>query len=189
MVCITEETQILALLIQRDENALREMTLRYGDTCHAIAASILGNQQDAEEVWNDALMKIWETIPPPQPASLFAYLAVMVRNLAYDHIRSRHRKKRFGHLARLALEELAECIPSDLNIEQQLEAKQFGIAIASFLETLPKETRTLFLQRYWVMLPVRDISKRYGIKENTVKSTLRRTRERLRCYLEKEGYL
>ena len=46
----------------------------------------------------------------------------------------------------------------------------------------------IFLRRYWFVDSVRDISERFGINENSVKSILFRTRERLRKHLEREGF-
>lgn len=184
-----EESEILNLFAARDEDALVQLNAKYGEIGHKIAANILGNGQDAEEVWNDALMELWTTIPPQRPQSLFAYLAVLIRNLAYDKCRAKTRKKRFGEQVRIALDELAECLPSQINVEEQADARQIGQAINAFLAKQPQAVRILFVQRYWAALSVAEIAERYGLNENTVKSTMRRTREKLRTYLEKEGYL
>ena len=45
------------------------------------------------------------------------------------------------------------------------------------------------MQRYWAMMSVREIAQRYQLRENTVKSTLKRMRDRLADYLKKEGFL
>lgn len=184
-----EDSELLALLTARDEDALSQITAQYGTVGKKIAANILGNAQDAEEVWNDALMELWNTVPPQRPRSLFAYLAVLIRNMAYDKCRAKTSKKRFGEQIRLALDELSECIPSAMDVEEQTDARQIQAAVNDFLAAQPKSVRILFLQRYWAMMSAADIARKYGMNENTVKSTLRRTRERLRTYLEKEGYL
>ena len=58
-----------------------------------------------------------------------------------------------------------------------------------FLHTLPERDCSVFLRRYWYVEPVERIAARYGMKENTVKTSLFRTRRKLRTYLEKEGIL
>ena len=60
-------------------------------------------------------------------------------------------------------------------------------AIDRFLRTLPSRETTMFLRRYWYVDSISDIAIRYNMKENTVKSILFRTREKLRKYLEQEG--
>ena len=56
-----------------------------------------------------------------------------------------------------------------------------------FLHSLPSRDCDIFLRRYWYVEPVADIGERYGLKASTVKSSLYRSREKLRRFLEKEG--
>ena len=177
------------MLTERNDEALQEIIVKYSSSCVGIARNILGSREDAEEIWNDALMKTWDTIPPQKPQSLFAYLAVMVRNFAYDRYRSGKSKKRMGEQIHVTLDEFSECIPSGVDVAEETEYRLSGEAVARFLQTLPRSTRVIFMQRYWAMMPVKEIAAKYDLNENTVKSTLKRTRERLREYLEKEGYL
>ena len=61
--------------------------------------------------------------------------------------------------------------------------------ISEFLRTLPKNERNVFLRRYWYFDSITEICKRYGYGESKVKMMLKRTREKLFSYLEKEGML
>lgn len=61
-------------------------------------------------------------------------------------------------------------------------------ALNAFLGGLDEEKRNMFVRRYWFLDSVADIAKRYGISESKVKTTLFRCRNRLREYLNKEGY-
>ena len=56
-----------------------------------------------------------------------------------------------------------------------------------FLSKLPKQTRGIFLRRYWGLESVRDIAQTLGLSESKVKVTLYRTRKKLKAYLEQEG--
>ena len=47
----------------------------------------------------------------------------------------------------------------------------------------------MFLRRYWSTEPMADIARRYGMREATVRTSLFRTREKLKRHLEKEGLL
>ena len=87
----------------------------------------------------------------------------------------------------LALDELGECIPSAQRVEYALEQKELAAAIDRFLRTLPEKDCNLFLRRYWYVDSISVIADRYGMKENTVKSILFRTREKLRKFLGEEG--
>ena len=56
----------------------------------------------------------------------------------------------------------------------------------AFLHTLSEQACSVFLRRYWYAEALEEIAVRYGLKVNTVKTSLFRTRQKLRAYLEKE---
>ena len=68
-----------------------------------------------------------------------------------------------------------------------MEDKEIGRVMDAFLEGLPRETRLIFLRRYWHADSIAEIAARYGITESKVKMQLSRTRSKLRTYLEREG--
>ena len=55
------------------------------------------------------------------------------------------------------------------------------------LRTLPERDCNVFLRRYWYGETLEEAARRYGMKLKTVKTSLYRSREKLRKYLEKEG--
>ena len=78
------------------------------------------------------------------------------------------------------------CIPDDSQ-ERFLEGRELGRIMNAFLENLPKESRLIFMCRYWHLDTIAEIAARYGMTESKVKSQLSRTRAKLCTYLEKEG--
>ena len=88
-----------------------------------------------------------------------------------------------------AQSELSECVPAPGRVEQALEARELAEAIDRFLRTLPERECSIFLRRYWYVDSVQDIAARYALRENTAKSILFRTREKLRRYLAGEGII
>lgn len=89
----------------------------------------------------------------------------------------------------LVLDELAECIPDVRSTEEAVEAAELERMLNDFLHTLPERDCNVFLRRYWYVEEYGEIAKRYNMKLNTVKTSLFRTRARLREYLEKEGVI
>lgn len=79
-----EDAEIIALLGQRRESALDGITHRYGRMLKNLAGRILPTAQDAEECINDALLDIWNTIPPKCPESMASYTAMLTRRRAVD---------------------------------------------------------------------------------------------------------
>lgn len=64
-----------------------------------------------------------------------------------------------------------------------------GRAISDFLRTQRPGARTAFLRRYWYAEGVEEVASRLGWSVSKTKSSLFRTRNKLREYLHQEGYL
>jgi len=182
-----DDKLILDLYFDRRESALEETKLKYGRRLHQTAMNILHSHEDAEECVSDTLLKAWEAIPPARPESFGAYLAKITRNIALNKIEANNAIKRGGGEVAILLSELEDCLPASDNIEAIYEATIVTEAINSFLDTLEKSARAVFVLRYFHGDSIRDISKRYRVSEGTIKSVLFRLRKKLKIFLEKEG--
>ena len=80
------DNEMIRLLFERNETVIAEIENRYKKQCMRVARNILRNEQDAEECFNDALLKLWNTVPPKEPRSLFAYLSVITEILHWTDI-------------------------------------------------------------------------------------------------------
>lgn len=183
------DTLILSLLQKRDESALQQLRNDYGKLCGKIAFDILGCREDSEECVSDMLMKVWQTIPPLHPESLRAYLITLIRHLAIDRYHILTAQKRGGTQFCEALDELQEVLASDENVSAAVEKRELTLAAERFLDTLSPQTRKIFLRRYYMADSVRDIAAHYDMSVSAVKISLMRTRNKLKQYLKKEGFL
>ena len=181
--------RILLMLHNRNEQALKDSVQLYGALCRSVARNILGSDEDAEECLNDALLRVWNAIPPANPENYCAYLLKAVRNAALDRYKSRRRGKRGGGQVSQALDELTEIFPAAENVERELEQRELMQAVTVFLQNLPEKQRDLFICRYWQSAAVADLAARFGMTENAVKVMLARLRKRLQTYLREEGLL
>ena len=186
----TEDRQIISLLECRDEAALKALTAQYGKLGKSIAGQILGNDEDAEEVWNDALMQLWNAIPPAKPENLRAYLVTVVRRLAYDRIDRANAKKRGGGTPAVSLETLTEAQhPAVREVEELFDAACLNDAVNRFLGTLSDDACTIFVQRYGNDRTVAESAEMYQISRNKTALSLMRTRIKLKKFLREEGFL
>ncbi len=87
------------------------------------------------------------------------------------------------------MEELLECVPAVHSTEEAVEAAELERLLNEFLHILPQKDSNIFLRRYWYAEEYSEIAKRYRMKLNSVKTSLFRTRAKLRKYLEKEGVI
>ena len=181
-----DDREIIALFYERSEQAIVELSKKYGAVCTKVANHILNNRQDAEECVNDAYLGAWNTIPPQNPNPLLSYICRIVRNLAIKKYHANSALKRNSHYD-IALDELEECIQTNETVENELAVKELAEAINQFLSTLSKENRMMFVRRYWFSDSVADIAEMFEISSRNVSLRLLRVRKGLKKYLEKEG--
>ena len=184
---ILKDTEILDLYWAREERAISETEKAYGNYCYSIAWHILYSKEDSDECVNDTWLRAWNVIPPKRPERLKLFLGTITRNLSLDRWKGKRTMKLGSGEIFLTLDELAECVPDAHNTEAVVEAAELERLLNRFLHSLPERECNVFLRRYWYVEEYGEIAKRYGMKLNTVKTSLFRTRARLRKYLEKEG--
>ena len=182
-----EDSKIIDLFFARQEQAIVELSQKYGAVCSKIARNILSNSFDAEECVNDAYLGAWNTIPPKRPDQLSAYICRIVRNLSISRYHSNTAVKR-NSFYDIALDELEECLASAASVEEEISAKELSGLLERFLETLDTENRVMFMRRYWYSDSVSDIAERFHMSSNNVSVRLSRIRGRLKKFLRKEGY-
>lgn len=180
-----EDEKIIQMFFRRNEQAVVETDRAYGRKLYVLSNNILNNREDAEESVSDTYMKTWEVIPPQRPNFFYAFLASICRHLSLHKVDWRMAAKRNAEIVSLT-QEMELCIPDSAQ-ERALEGKELGRILDAFLESLPKESRLIFLRRYWHVDTIAEIAQRYGMTESKVKSQLSRTRAKLCTYLEKEG--
>ena len=122
----------------------------------------------------------------PEAEELF--LAAITRNLSLDRLKERKTAKRGGGAAVLALDELSECVSGSPEVEDAVIAKELSESVGRFLDTLPPETRKLFLRRYFFLESAEEIAQMYAMRPGTVTVALHRTRKKLREHLKREGF-
>jgi RNA polymerase sigma-70 factor (ECF subfamily) len=105
--------------------------------------------------------------------------------LCFGRLDYKNAKKRNFETATLS-DELANCIPETL-AESELEDKIIGEIMTAFLNTLSKDHRMIFMRRYWLCEPISDVANHLKVSESKVKTSLHRTRIKLKTYLEMEG--
>lgn len=181
-----EDQAIIALFQSRSEDAIQACREEYDSYLSSLALRILKDTADAEECVSDTYLQLWQRIPPDEPQHFKAYLAAICRYFAFDRLDRRHAKKRNAEIVELT-EELQACLP-DRSAEEELDLRELGRTLDRFLRTLSAEQRRIFLRRYWFADTVKEVAVNCGISESKVKTSLFRTREKLRTYLESEGY-
>lgn len=184
-----DDSRIVQLYWDRDEEAIPASEEKYGGYCTVIAVNILASREDAEECVNDTWMNAWNTIPPRRPHLLRTFLVKLTRNLALNRYKHNTADKRGGGELPLVFDELDGCVSGKEDIQQSFDRRELMSAVNDFLATLPMKKRQLFVCRYWYADGVAQIAARFGMSEGAVSMTLSRLRERLREYLTERGFV
>ena len=179
---------IVELFLERREEAISELDEKYGRQCRKIAVGILNDRQDAEECVNEAYLAVWRTVPPQRPEHFFAFVCKIVRNLSLKRYEQSSAEKRNSRYA-VAMEELEETLASPERVDEEIEARELLQTLESYLGTLSKENRVIFLRRYWFFDSYADIARRTGLTEKNISVRLTRLRRELYKYLQKRRVL
>lgn len=181
-----DDSKIIELFFERSEQAIVELSNKYGPVCIRIAENILNNRLDSEECVSDAYLGVWNTIPPQRPDPLLSYVCRIVRNLALKKYHANTAQKR-NSVYDVALEEIAECLPSPASVEDEAAANETAGIINSFLETLDQQSRILFVRRCWHADSIEELAGLFNTSRHYISVRLSRIRKALRKYLAKEG--
>ena len=183
-----EDSRIVQLYWDRDQEAIPATSEKYGSYCGSIARNILGSREDAEECVNDTYLDAWNNMPPHKPSVLSVFLGKITRRVSIDRYRRKHAGKRGGGEMDLVLDELEDCVSDPTDVEIAVEQAEMVRLIREFLDSLPLTERRVFLRRYWYMDSITAIASDFGFTESKTASMLHRVRNKLRCKLESEGY-
>lgn len=180
-----ENAVITELFFKRSEKAISECQIKYGKLAFSVSYNILHSCEDAEECVNDAMLGLWNSIPPERPRSLVSYLCSLVRNISLNRYDYNHASKRNQGMNEI-LEELEGVLASP-DWEDELHEGEITDAINAFLEEQKEKDRVIFVRRYYYSDAISDISLAMGDSEGAIAMRLQRLRAKLRKKLEKEG--
>lgn len=184
------DEDIIELYFRRSESAVVETKNKYEKYLIKIAYNVLADTEDSKESVNSTYYAAWNTIPPHRPNILSTYLGKITRRISIDMFRKRKSIKRNASEYALSLSELDECFSIAEDTPENLyDAKVLADAINRFLRTLPDDARNTFIGRYYFMDSLRDVAQYCGMSESKAKSLLFRTRQHLKEFLTKEGFV
>jgi RNA polymerase sigma-70 factor (ECF subfamily) len=152
---------------------------------YSYACYVLGNRQDAEDVTQEAFIRLWDRCPATERNAMLVWLQRVVRNLCIDVRRRRGRgSDREVDLAAVAPHELAQgSRGSQPDPERRLVRNERQRALLEALERLPVETGELLWLHYFEGLKYREIAALTAANPTTVKVRVHRARRELRRWL------
>ncbi len=181
------DKKIVSMLWNRDEDAIRLMEEHYGNYCRQISYGIVKNYEDAADCLNDTWLQTWRSIPPNRPDNLRAYVAKIVRNISLNVVIHNQAFRRGSGTVPLVYEELEEMLGGEDSVEHMIDKNTFTELLNTFLGSLEKKDRDIFVLRFWYFWEVKEIARKYGVKEKAISNILYRLKGKFRSYWESQS--
>ncbi|MDX1388288.1 MAG: RNA polymerase sigma factor, partial [Acidobacteriota bacterium] len=152
------------------------------DRVHSYAAWMLKDAEDARDVAQDALIRLWTHRESVRLDSVKSWLLKTVHNLSIDRIRRRKTR------AETDVDDLTTMVDDTRpGPEQTARGGEVGRIIGKALTTLSDRDRSMVLMREVHGLTYNEIAENVELPLGTVKAALHRARERLRRELVGAG--
>lgn len=170
-----DDHQLMSAVAEGDRRAFRVLAVRHLAWALRLASRLAGNPTDAEDIVQEAMLRVWVNAPTWRPAASFrTWFYRVVVNLALDW---RRRKP----LA--PLEDAGE--PADPNPDPQaaLDKIQTARAVAAAIAELPERQRAALVLTYYEELNNAEVARLLGASVGGVEGLLVRARRTLRLRL------
>ncbi|MEL6210214.1 MAG: sigma-70 family RNA polymerase sigma factor [Pseudomonadota bacterium] len=139
-----DEAALLARYARGDAAAARVLTLRLTPRAYAQAVRLLGDRAEAEDVAQEAMMRLWKIAPDWRTgeAKVTTWLYRVVANLCTDRLRRRPRGP-------VALDEVTEPLDPAPGAEEHMLGRARRDALSAALASLPERQRLAVMLRHF----------------------------------------
>ncbi len=169
------DVALMARVARGDELAFRQLSRRHLPAMVGLARRVLGNAADAEDVAQEAMLRVWTHAPRWQPLAAFrTWLTRVVVNLCLD------RKRRAPWVALEAAGEIVDPTPGATAIAEQSERER---ALTAAIAELPDRQRTAIILTYTEGMTNAQVADALGTSVSAVETLLIRGKQNLRAKL------
>jgi RNA polymerase sigma-70 factor (ECF subfamily) len=180
-----EYNSLLARCALRDEAALQELYAKTSPRLYALAFGIVKRKEWAEEILQDAFVKIWMNADRfrPDKSGSMTWISANVRNRAVDKIREVQRNPL---LQDYKLDDVTETplLSEEMHPDDYTLMSQDMQSLMNCLGTLEPNQKEVILLSYYHGYSHQELSDKLTQPLGTVKGWIRRGLERLRLCLD-----
>jgi RNA polymerase sigma factor (sigma-70 family) len=166
----------MARVLQRDANAFRMLVDRHADLLYRIAYRMIGDRGDAEDVAQEALLRLWRDATRWQAgrSGVGAWLNRVVVNLCLDRLR----RRRFA-----SDEAVPERADDAVLAPEAIDAARQRAATVAAIAALPDRQRAAIILTYYEEVSNQVAAEAMDMKIKAFESLLLRARMALRTTL------
>jgi RNA polymerase sigma-70 factor (ECF subfamily) len=176
------EPQLVAALKMRDRAAFTWLYDHYSNALFGVINRIVGSEAIAEDVLQEAFIRIWKNIESYTPAkgALYTWLLNVCRNAAIDEVRSKAYRK---EVQNRNLEDNVHAV----NMKTQVTSRVDHIGLNAVVDRLKPEHRSLIDKVYFEGYTQEQVAKELGMPLGTVKTRIRAAMSHLRGIMKVKG--
>ena len=181
------ETEKLAFrLVNDDESALAEIIDRFTPLVSTVIYNMANGSlstADLEELTSDTFVTLWYHRKQMQIDKLKGFLCCIAKNKARDRLKSVRRH------ATVSIEDEDMDFEDGMMVSEEIENKLVTEALYKALEEIGEPDREIIIRHYYYYQSSTEISEKIGMKSETVKSRIKRAREKLKALLSERGFV
>jgi len=154
---------------------------KYDDELRRYLLKMLGNQEDAKEVAQEAYIKLYRLKNPKDIKYPKTLLFKVASNLAIDRMQQKCR------IYEQNCHEFDQEVDYSANTEQQVASMEALQYIAQIVQEMPKKRRQVLVMKKFSELTTREISCQLGITRSTVEQHITKALKYCRDRLKAKG--
>jgi RNA polymerase sigma-70 factor (ECF subfamily) len=156
-------------------DAFNELVLRYQSLAWRMAYRFLGDSMEAEDIAQEAFLKIVAAAPRYRPVARFrTYFYHILTHLCIDHTRKKHPAN---------IDNIPEMKDPSSGPAESLIGKECRAQVRTALETLPPNQKAAVILRHYEDLSYAEIAQVLGVTPKAVERLISRARAFLRVRL------
>jgi RNA polymerase sigma-70 factor, ECF subfamily len=172
-----------------DSDAFRALVERHSRAVFRLAFRMTGNEQDAEDVVQESMMRAYKQLARfDERASFGTWLYRIAANCSLDLVRSRKRRAQNQALApetELEVDNPVLTVPSpDPNPERMALSGEVRERLTAAMGDLSATERSAFVLRHFEGMCIEDVSRVLGCQPGAAKHSVFRAVQKLRRALE-----
>ena len=178
-----DDVQLIRKILSGDDAAFNALVRKHQKGIHALAWRKVGDFHIAEEITQDTFLQVYKNLAQlKNPNQFSGWMYVIANRLCLKWLQKNIKNKSvMQSLEDTPVEEIEESSYTHYVSEQRLteSTEHRHELVKKLLAKLPESERTVVTLHYLGEMTAKEIGKLLGVSVNTIKSRLRRGRERL----------
>ena len=170
-------------LMQGNETALEAIIDRFTPLVSTIVYNLANGSlstADIEELTSETFITLWYNREKIQPDKIKGYICCIAKNITKNKLisMSRHQTANIDDID----------YADGLVVADEIENKIITEVLREALDIIGEPDKEIIIRHYYYYQSSTEISERMGMKSETVKSRIKRAREKLRTLLAERGF-